>query len=528
MTFALAANAPRFKMSPSDPALRPFAYHFQEALNKLVVNINYDQTLYLTVLDAFFMMGIQKVRMADGNDRQLEDDVWVDVGRPWVDRISFDDAILDMAARDLTKMRFAGDRYRCAWSKIKERSGGDFDANVVRTMSPDSKYTYDAGGDSANQIASGQTVDDDELEPMKWLQDIWLPENKQWATFAAYPGQGSQKPLKVVDWEGSPRGPYKYLGLGFVPDNIIPSSPAQNLKGLHDVYNRLMRKLIQQATVAKQVTAFPPGEAKQADNARNAQNGDWLPFNNPKDIQTVTIGTVDGNINAFAMALDEVYNVQAGNLRSLGGLGAEAKTARQEESIAQRASGIVTKMSLNVLRFVGEVGSGLKNLMWDDQALEQQNFIPAGDTGFMVPSDWTPDFREGERDNYTLAVEPYSLLYRDPKDKVRQIFEVLERISPLWPMFAQSGAQINVKKLLAILADNADLKELKEIISIMPQQEGGKVLGGDQNTIRSPANTSRETIRSNVSTGGTSANRMDMLAQAMSRGNGKQMAMGGA
>ena len=514
MCAALVANNPRYKVTAVDPQLRPFASHLQENLNKLVVNINLDGTLSLIVLDAFFCMGVAKTRMAETDPRPLEDDVWVMTGKPWVDRISLDDLIIDMSARDLTKMRFCGDRYRCSWDKVKSRD--DFDKKVVKQLAPNSKYLYDTGTETAQQVANSSMVDDDELEPMIWLEDVWIPENKQWATFPAAPGQESIKPLKVVDWEGSPRGPYKFLGLGSVPDNGIPSAPAQNLKGLNDTYNMLMRKMIHQAKITKVVQVFPYGEAKEGDNFRNAKNGDWLPSKDPKSIQTVQIGTVDGNINAFAVAVDEIYNVQAGNLRTLGGLGQEAGTAKQEELIQQQASGMIAKMTLNVMKFVGEVGDELKNLMWDDQALTQENWVEAGNTGYMVQSHWTPEHRQGERDNYSVQVFPYSMQYRPPQAEMQLIHSVLNEIAPLWPMI-QAGV-IDGQELFNMYADLLDLPRLRKLFKVVQQQQqqGDKPdLGGDENTIRSPANTSREVVRRNVPTGGTAGNRAAMIAQAM-------------
>lgn len=527
MTFALAANNPRFKMTATDPKLRPFAYHFQNNLNKLVANINLDLTLQLTVLDAFFCMGTVKVRMAEGADAvQLEDDIWVDPGRPWVDRISLDDLILDLSARDLTKMRFMGDRYRCAFWKLKERD--DFDQKVVKTLSPNSKYIYDTGTDYANMIANGQATDDDELEPMIWLEDVYLPENKQWITFAANPGQGSAKPLKVVDWDGSPRGPYKFLSLGFVPDNTVPSAPAQNLKGLHDTYNALIRKLINQARRAKRLVLFPYGDSKEADNARTAKDGDWVPSKDPKSIQEAGIGSVDGNVNAFLMAVDEVYNAQAGNIRTLGGLGQEAGTATQEEMIQQHATGVIGRMAINVLKFVGEIGEELKNLMWDDQTLEQDTHVQVGNTDQMVESNWKPDYRKGERDNYSVKVEPYSLMYRTPQQKSGQIMQTLQQIAPLWPMFQAAGASLDAERLLHILADSMDLPEIEQIVTFGQQQPGSQE--GESHDATQAAQTQRTVVRKNVPSGGGAGNRQAMLAQMMQgRGpaNSQQMASAG-
>jgi hypothetical protein len=227
---------------------------------------------------------------------------------------------------------------------------------------------------------------------------------------------------------------------------------------------------------------------------------------------------VDGNINAFNVALDELFNVQAGNVRSMAGLGQEAGTATQEQMIQNKSSQVITKMALGVLRFAGEIAEELKQLMWDDKALIQENWVAAGNTGQRVESHWNPEKREGKPDNYTVAVEPYSMQYRSPAQKVQQINGVLTQIAPLWPMFQASGAVLDVQRLIHIMADNLDLPEIEQIITFASQAPGGQgqgQLGGDQNTIRSPATTTRNVVRTNVPTGGTAGNRAMMTAQAM-------------
>ncbi len=517
MTFALAAENPRFKACTDNQKLVPFARHLQSNMNKLVSNINLKQSLRLMVLDAFFLVGIAKVRMSDAFPIQLEDDVWVEAGQPWVDRISFDDAILDLTARDLTKMRFMGDRYRCSWEKVKKRD--DFDNSVVKIMTPDSKYRYDTSIDYANQIANLMACDDDELEPMVWLEDVFIVENNQWATFPANPGYENSKPLKVVDWEGTKRGPYKFLGLGNVPDNVIPSSPAQNLKPLHDAINMVFRKVLDQARIAKQVVGYREGESQRADNYRTCKNGTWLPFNNPADIQTITIGGVDMNLNQFNAMMDEIYNAQSGNLRSLAGLGQEGNTLGQEELIQGRASQVISKMGVNVIEFTAEIGEELKHLLWQDDTFYQENWQQADPSNkeSWVSSHWDPAYREGVPDNFTLSVEPYSMRYVSPQEKVAQIDAVLQKIAPLWPMFQQSGYVIDVSELLECYSDLLDRPELKRIIKQNPQG-GDAPQGGDQNTVKSPAVTTRNVVRKNVSGGGGRGQLMNSILQGAPSG----------
>ena len=105
-------------------------------------------------------------------------------------------------------------------------------------------------------------------------------------------------------------------------------------------------------------------------------------------------------------------------------------------------------------------------------------------------------------------------------------------LAPLWPMI--QGGVVDGKELMSLFADNLDLPEIKNLFKTMfqaEQSEGGggrPQLGGDQNSIRSPASTSREVVRRNVPTGGTAGNRMMMTAQAMGgagrQANSQQMA----
>ena len=61
--------------------------------------------------------------------------------------------------------------------------------------------------------------------------------------------------------------------------------------------------------------------------------------------------------------------------------------------------------------------------------------------------------------------------------------------------------------------------EIKQLITFAVPAE---MLGGDQNTVRSPAHTTRETVRRNVPTGGTAENRNASLIQSL-MGSGSQL-----
>jgi len=186
-TVALAANNPQVMVSTPLVENWPFAKRFEVNLNKLISDMELDATFRAIVLDAFFCIGCGVVMMRDTDTRfhgllESEEDVWLDPGEPWLNRVSLDDLILDMSAKELTKMRYCGHRYRADFEKVKAEPG--YDKKVKAKLTPSSKQSVD-NPDFVRDIAAGIAVDDDELKPMIWLQNIWVAENKTVSTMAA-------------------------------------------------------------------------------------------------------------------------------------------------------------------------------------------------------------------------------------------------------------------------------------------------------------------------------------------------------
>jgi hypothetical protein len=102
-TVALAANNPQVLVSTPSMDNLPFARKFEVNLNKLISDMELDKTFRAVVLDAFFCLGCCVVMMRDTDTRfhgllESEEDVWLDPGEPWLNRVSLDDLILDMPA----------------------------------------------------------------------------------------------------------------------------------------------------------------------------------------------------------------------------------------------------------------------------------------------------------------------------------------------------------------------------------------------------------------------------------------------
>lgn len=519
-TVALAAHNPQVLVSTPLVENIPFARRFEVNVNKLIGDMCLDQTFRAIVLDAFFCIGCGVVMMRDTDTRfhgilESEEDVWLDPGQPWLNRVSLDDLILDMPAKELSKMRYCGHRYRADYEKVMDEPG--YSKKVKDKLKPTNRQTQDSVGAARDIVSDYGSAQDDDLKDMVWLQDIWIAENNSIATMAV---EQDIPPLIERDWTGSQGGPYKFLSLGLVPDNVIPVSPAANLKGLHDLANRLHRRMEKDSDAHRVLNVYAPGAAEDAEKARKAPRNDWVRMNDPKAIQQVELGGIDQRDLAFSTFVQDEFDRFAGNLQAMGGLGPQAATVGQEEIVQGNLSRMESDMRMAVVNFASDCILDLGRLMWEDQNLELQSSIPVGNSGIRVSSNWHPDHRVGNFEDYEFRVEPYSMVFKTPEQKLQELFQTLQQIAPLWPMFQASGATLDAE---AIVDEIARLKNRPEFKRFITFASPAAMLGGDQNTVRQSPVTSRETIRKNVPTGGTQDARSNALIQSLMGGGSSQV-----
>ena len=516
-TVALAANNPQVLVSTPRNANIPFARRFEVNLSKLISDMALDQTFRAIVMDAFFCLGCGVVMMRDTDTRfhgllESEEDVWLDPGEPWFNRVSLDDLILDMSAKELTKMRYCGHRYRADYEKVMDEPG--YDKKVKEKLKPTSRSHYDSVGAARDIASEWGSAEDDDLKDMVWLMDVWIPENKSIATMAC--DQNDLPPLIERDWIGSQAGPYKFLSLGETPDNVIPTSPAINLKGMHDLQNRLHRRMEDDSDAHRTVNVYPPGMEDDANALRTAERNSWVRGKAPEQVKQFQMGGVDQRDMALSAFLQGEYDRFAGNLQAMGGLGSQSSTLGQEELIHGNLSRNVADMRMSVVNFASDAILDLGRLMWEDETLELRTSMEAANTGIQVRSDWEPGLRVGKFDDYEFRIEPYSMVFKTPEQKLQELFQVLRELAPLWPMFQAQGASLDAQAIVEEIARLKNRPEFNRFITFAPQEM--MAAGGDQNTVRQSPVTTRETVRRNIPTGGTAENRTNSLVRDLMAG----------
>ena len=507
-TIGLASRNPRVRITTESGSadLWSFAYFWQQSINNMIKETRFAETLQQIVLDAFFTGGIAKVFQASWQPVQLEDDTWADPGRPYIGRVSFDDYGLDMMAKDIRCCRFMWDEYRVSWKSVLDDP--DFDKSVVKELSPTSKH--DRGEEHAEKISRGALVDDDEYEPKTDLMDVWLPELEKVGVFSRH---RVGPPLKLVE-AGPEGGPYHFLSFADVPDNVMPTTPAQNLVELHKLYNGLLRKQAHQAKRQKTNPVFGALATDDAERLKRANDGDFVRVNNPDAVKVITQGGVDPANVAWSMSVFDMFDRSAGNLSAMAGLGPQANTVGQEQLIHQAVSRKEAKMQQRVHAFVSALTRSLGQLMWVDEMLSVPSSVEMySGSGVRMNTSWTPEMREGDFLEYNFEIEPYSMSYESPEAKLQKMERAMDRLGQLFPIIQANGGTIDVQQMHRDYAELLGTPELKNWITFAspPAIEQPGPAGG-QSPVK-PSATTRSYVRHNVSTGGTPQNRSAQTQQ---------------
>jgi len=539
---SLAANRPNVMVTANDLQLKPFARKFQVGVNNMLEEMKFERTMRQIVLDAFFSIGLAKVYRAESKPveipnpqmpmepgpyateqdwadyRQIQQlmssTTWVDPGKPFVERISLDDYIYDTQARSFERARFHAHEYRVPLSAVKKDSR--FNKKIVKKLSSGSKWnglSFGTHEEQVKDLIGDNHMDHDEVEPMVTLIDLYLPMEQKWAVLAA---DDSLAPLFVDDWDGPENGPFHHLRFDEVPDNAMPLAPAQNLRLLHQLINSLMRKQARQANRQKDITTYQ-GDDKDARQVQRANDGDTVRVNNPDSINVLKYGGVDQMNLAFYQVVDGIYNRMAGNLDAMAGLGPQSKTATQDQMINDAVSESEARMQYAVVEFVAGVSSDIGQMMWGDEVLQVSGTYKDPGLMFPVNANWTPEMREGDFLQYKFDVEPYSMAYKSPTQRLGQIGQAIQMLAPA----IQTGSvMLNGAALADTAAELLNEPRIREIIQTAPppdpmMQQGQ---GGGGGVDSGP----RKYIRENVSTQGTPDSQRVQLAQQFASGASQQ------
>lgn len=504
----LAARAPQALVTTTYRELKATAADMAVELNHRIRAMKLGDTLQEAVLNALFSIGIVKCGITQNGTIALDGQQHA-VGESFAESIDLDDWVHDASAKRWDRLQFAGDRYSVALEEAKDADY--YDKKVRESLTAMSIKTSNEQGDPRiNSVSGGDSVAPDEYRDRVELWDIWLPEEKKIVVLS---GESSiEKPLAVIDWDGPDAGPYHYLSYGRVPGNMMPLAPVANLRDLHELANRLFRKLGRQAERQKTILGVGPGADQDAERVIHASDGEAIRMDSPEKVKEYSFGGPENVSLAFTLQLRDMFSYHAGNLDSLGGLSPQADTVGQEKLLDQSSSKRIADLQDRTVEFTAGVIKALAWYEWTEPIREEnlQKKVPG--TDIYVPVIWSAETRTGDYLDYNFNIDPYSMRHESPSEKLQTIMNVWQQyIAPFAPQMAEQGIVPNFATLLKILGQYSNTPELEDILSYADPPE--PVAGGPRGNPR-PSSTTRRYERVNRP-GATEKGKNTALTQAL-------------
>ena len=494
--------------NPSAQVTTPFlnrrakAAKIQQGLEHLLSEIDFEDTMRRCVLGGLFGPGIAKCGIKPAGEVEIEG-VLIDPGQPFCVSVDVSDLIVDPRAREWMRAAFIGDRYTLPYRYVMD-SGQFKNTDRLTPTTPDqqSKESPERLSESRGLSSEG------ELEEEITVADLWLPREGMVLTVPASPS-APEVIIKEIEWHGPERGPYEFLSYHDVPENVLPLPPVFVLKDLHDVINRMVRKMTRQADRQKSIGAFTSGDEEDATRVKQANDGEIVRLSEFGTYQEMNIGGVSPVNQAYLMWTNDKFNRMAGNLDTLGGLAAQTDTVGQENLLAGQSSARARDMTYRSRRFMKRNLEKLAWYLFYDPLIELPMTKQVPGTNIVVETALTPEDMEGEVLEYDFDIVAYSAEDPTPASIVRSLQEFMQGIlMPMLQMGAGPDALWPIARLYAryMHISDSDLNDIMVSVGAMPSPEERTQMGGPSHERTMPTQTTRTNIRRSVPTGEAGVN----------------------
>lgn len=519
-TSQLVSKNPQASVTAGVKQLKPAAKTLELAVNHLIDEISLGKTLKKGTTDSLFSLGIGKVGLNYSKTVEMGG-FKHDVGQPFADMVQIDDFIYDLKARAWETISFAADRFRIPLEQVKDC--GLYSKEAVKQIKPEKDKKYSRQENRASDITSDNADYRDEgFKDYCQIWDVWLPEENQIVTVSF----DSDIPLRVNDWTGPEHGMYHLLGYTDVPGNIMPLSPISLLFDLHELTNNLYRQLGRQALRQKTITAYEGKAVKDADRIRQSPDGETVRVDNIDKVKEMKYGGADQMNIAFTTLAKQNFSYFGGNLDSIGGLGAQAETAKQEQLIAASSSQRLASMGLDVKEWAGGIMKDLAWYLWHDPLIELPVVKRVEGTDLEVTETFSPETQEGDFFDYNITINPYSMKDSTPEEQVGGVMAYLRETAPFQPQMQQQGVNIDFEALTNLVADVKNIPQMKEIITFSGTEQQEQPIGTPTPKIKNMTNKYEHSYTSQASQAGLESQVSQMaMGQAGAAQEGLQQNM---
>lgn len=461
----LVMKSPINDVTTSVLAHKDYAELLGLGLNNLQKEIKLKKILRAWIVNAIFAIGILETGLVSSDSVYAFEDVDIDPGQIFTQNIDLDDFVLDPNCTALDEALFLGHIVRTPRAKLYEIDGLNHEligrlpqALIQSSAESDKKIEELSKHDIKNYEMQGI---EDYVEVVKlWVPEansiIYIPDPRV-TTFDDFIG--------VKEFYGPKDGPYSFLSFTPpVPNNPLPVAPVAIWYDLHNMANRVFKKLMDQVDAQKDVILYTPELADVVQDLIDAGNLDTVACTNPEGVKTISLGGQNRDNVEMAGQLQIWYNYIAGNPEQMAGIQQASKTATQAQIMQANSS-----VTLNDMRDVAydETAEVSKKHAWylHTDPLINLPFTKRTTGDEEIQLHLTPEQREPDFLLYGLfKIRQRSMSRLDPQMRTKRVEQFATNTVPAAAMAAQvcmqMGVKFNLQRFLTRVSEELDIDDL--------------------------------------------------------------------
>lgn len=469
------------------------------AVDKTVGDLKLKEALRAWVVSAIFAFGVMKVSLASSENMIVDGDVNIDPGQVYAEIVDLDDFVFDPTCTDIRKSSFLGSRVRVPRQQLLDDPS--YDKELVMKL-PTSKFGGEGRAEDMTKKATAVS-ETYTLQDYVDVVELWVPEADALVTISDPQQIILDGYLRSVDYHGPAEGPYVLLNFSPpVPGNPLPVAPVSLWYDLHMIANRTFKRMMDQADRQKDILAFSPAFADEAQDILDAEDGDSVAVSDPNAAQVMSFGGANNRNEQMVQQMQMWFNYVAGNPDQMAGN--MSKATKGSKETATRTQAMQSNMSVSLDDAQGLVHDAAaevsKRIAWylHTDPLIDLPLTKRTTGGEFKQVTLTPEQRQGDFLDYTFKIRAKSMVPTDPVTRARLMTEFATQVLPNVTNSAniafQMGVPFNLQRCLTDLAEQMGLtadvmpwfddpefmNRMQLRLQLGPQNQGKDGSGGGQ------------------------------------------------
>ena len=478
----LVANFPKHSVMTPYLQARQYSKLLALALDQNDLKINIKNTYRAAIVDALFTLGILKTGLAaSGSVYAINDEDNIAQGEVFTEKVDFDNFVVDPESQEhmFRDARFMGDRITVPRQMLLD-SGlykNDLIERLPRLGNADSQRN--ANSLSMHNI---QIEDNYDLEDEVSICELWVPSANAVITVPGDDELAFDDYLRIDDWYGVKEGPYSLLSFSPpVPGNPMPVPVVGVWYDLHVLANRMAKKVVEQAERQKDILTYKRGSADDAEELKNAGDGEAIAVDDPDGVTTHSFGGQKNSNEVHLGSLMNWFNQMASNPEQLGGQQVTAPSATGASILQQNAAVGLEDCKDMVYQLGADEArkrawyfhtDPLIKIPLTQRTLVNQPMPQAPWLTIPTMQDvqviLTPEARSGDFLDYVFTIQPESMGRRDSKTRLAQAQAFAQQVMPAVITAATAAAQIgipfNALAFLLRMGEDMGIEWLDEVL----------------------------------------------------------------